>query len=88
MSSLVFLGFSVVIFIVTYGIMFLLAPAILGAFFTTLGEFSGDNLDASWAATYDETETTIQWLVPLIPTVGIFILVVKVMMVASVRGRD
>lgn len=61
-------------------------PMILGAFFTV-----ADNVniaDAEWAQTYEDTEDVVQWLTPLIPTIGIFILVIKVLMVASVRGRD
>jgi len=30
----------------------------------------------------------LQWLIPLVPTIGIFVLVIKVLMVASGRGRD
>jgi len=44
--------------------------------------------DPGWAATYEETEETTRWLIPLIPTIGIFILIIKVFMVASARGRD
>lgn len=59
---------------------------ILGSFFS-----AADNMtieDPEWAQTYEDTEDVVQWLVPLIPTIGIFILVIKVFMVASVRGRD
>ena len=66
--------------------MFTLLPMVLGAFFTVADNAPIAN--ASWAATYEETEDIVQWLVPLIPTLGIFILVIKVFMVASVRGRD
>lgn len=86
MSSLLFLGFSIIAFILSYGVMFLVVPMTLGAFFTVADNI--DILDASWAATYDETETTIQYLVPLIPTIGIFVLVIKILMVASVRGQN
>ena len=85
-SSLIFLGFSVIMFIISYGIMFTLMPMILGAFFTVADNM--DNINPEWVAVYDETEGVVQWLVPLIPTIGIFILVIKVFMVASVRGRD
>ena len=86
MSSLLFLGFSTIMFIISYGIMFTLMPMIMGAFFS-----AADNMpieSAEWQQTYEDTEDVIMWLSPLIPTVGIFILVIKVMMVASVRGRD
>lgn len=85
-SSLLFLGFSVIAFIISYGIMFTLTPMILGTFYT-----AADNVpieSAEWAQTYEDTEEVTRWLTPLIPTIGIFILVIKVMMVASVRGRD
>ena len=86
MSSLVFLGFSVIMFIVTFGIMFTIMPMILGAFFS-----AADNMpiaDPDWAQTYEDNEEIVRWLTPLIPTVGIFIFVIKVLMVATVRGRD
>jgi len=84
MASLVFLGFSVILFIISYGIMFSIVPLILGAFFSLDVPIS----DPDWAATRTETEGVIRWLIPLVPTIGIFILVIKVLMVASVRGRD
>lgn len=87
MSSLVFLGLSVITFIISYGIMFLLAATILGAFFSS-SSMSAPITDPGWSATYLKTQTTIKWLLPLIPTIGIFILSIKVLMVASVRGRD
>lgn len=86
MSSLIFLGFSVIMFIVSYGIMFVVTPMILGAFFSTAANMPIE--DPNWQATYNETEEIVRYLVPLIPTIGIFILVIKVLMVASVRGRD
>ena len=85
MSSLVFLGFSVILFIITYGIMFLMIPAILGPFFTALPVAS---LEGVWLDAHNEVETTLLFLIPLAPTIGIFILVIKVLMTASVRGRD
>ena len=85
-SSLIFLGFSVILFIISYGIMFTLLPMVLGAFFSVADQ--APIADAEWAAIYEENEDIVQWLVPLIPTIGIFILIIKVFMVASVRGRD
>lgn len=84
MSSLVFLGFSVIIFVISYGIMFLLVPMILGPFFSATPAIT----DPTWQTTNTNTQNVIKWLVPLVPTIGIFIFVIKVLMVASVRGRD
>ena len=73
-------------FLISYGIMFLLTPMILGQFFTILGDMPIES--ASWQAVYDQNEETALFIVPLIPTLGIFVLIIKVLMVASVRGRD
>ncbi len=63
----------------------MIVPIVLGPFFTALDT---STLTPEWAATFNETSSTIQFLIPLVPTIGIFILVLKVLMVASVRGRD
>ena len=86
MSSLVFLGFSVIAFIISYGIMFLVASTILGSFFSALAGVP--ITDPSWSAMNNNVQKTIQFLVPLMPTVGIMILIIKVLMTASVRGSD
>ena len=65
--------------------MFTLTPAILGVVYDVAGSIP---LNDAWQETYDETEEVTRFLVPLVPTIGIFILVIKVLMVASVRGRD
>lgn len=86
MSSLVFLGFSVIIFVITYGFMFILASLVLGTFWSAASNV--DIANADWQAIYDDTETQVQFLVPLMPTIGIFIFIIKVIMAASTRGRD
>jgi len=85
-SSLVFLGFSIIVFIVSYGLLFYLAPVILGSVQSAINLIP--ITDPAWAATNAQTQATLQYLVPLIPSLGIFVLVLKVLMVASVRGRD
>jgi hypothetical protein len=85
-SSLVFLGLSIILFVISYGIGFLLVAAVLGAFFSA--SLSVGITDPSWLAMYTRTQSEIKFLVPLVPTIGIFILIIKVLMVASVRGRD
>ena len=77
MSSLIFLGFSVIMFIISYGIMFTIAPMILGAVWTVMEDNTG-GMDSDWLAVYNDTKSTTQYLVPLIPTIGIFILIIKV----------
>jgi acyl-CoA synthetase (AMP-forming)/AMP-acid ligase II len=87
MSSLVFLGLSLILFVITYGIAFIVMPMIFGAFFTMMDN-NAFEINAEWQAIYDQNETTVQYLVPLMPTFGIVIIVIKVLMVASARGRD
>jgi len=84
MSSLVYLGFSIIMFVITYGFMFTLVPMILGVVFSVDVPIA----DAGWEQVGIETESRLQWLIPLVPTIGIFVLVIKVLMVASGRGRD
>ena len=89
MSSLIFLGFSVILFIISYGVMFTIAPMILGSVFTVMEmSLTNGSMTQEWIDMYNQTKETTQYLVPLIPTIGIFILVIKLLMVASARGRD
>lgn len=86
MSNLVFLGFSVILFIVSYGIMFLIAPIIFGSLYNILDDIAIN--DPGWSAIYEQNKDLTKFLVPLIPTVGIVIFLIKVLLVASVKGRD
>lgn len=84
MSSLVFLGFSIIAFLISFGIVWLLVPAVLGPFYTALPTLT----DPSWKAMNTRVVNIIQWITPLAATMGLFIFVLKVLMVASNRGRD
>ena len=89
MSSLVYLGFSVVMFFLSFGIMFSLMPMIFGAFFTLADTLVVDpGFNADWRAIYENQEEIVKWLVPLLPTIAIMIAVIKILMVASARGRE
>ncbi len=69
--------------------MFTLMPMIFGAFFTLANDFVVEpTFNAEWRTIYEEEEDIVQWLVPLVPTIGIMVAVIKILMVASVRGRD
>lgn len=83
-SSLVYLGISLIVFAISFGLMFLLVPMILGAFFTLIPP----PMTSSWLAIYNHNIQTIQFLIQLIPSLGIFFLVLKILMIASNRGRD
>jgi len=87
MSSLVYLGLSLILFVITYGIAFTVMPMIFGAFFTLMDD-QAITVNAEWLAIYEQNEDTVQFLVPLMPSMGIVIIVIKVLMTASARGRD
>ena len=87
MASLIYLGFSVIIFIISYGLMFLIMPAIIATFFSAY-ENNAAELSPEWLAMYDGTTEQVRYLIPLIPTLGIFIIVLKVLLVACARGGD
>lgn len=62
----------------------MLVPMVLGVFFSLNVPIS----DPTWAATQAQTEVVVQWLIPLTASLGIFVLVLRVMMAASAKGRD
>ncbi len=73
-------------------------PMIFGAFFTVADE-SGLldpqicianplSVACEWNTIYEKNEDTVQYLVPLMPTMGIVIIVIKVLMTSAARGRD
>ena len=84
MSSLVYLGFSIITFAISYGLLALLMPTILGYFFS----IDTGPMDPEWQQTQENTEDVVEWLIPIIPSLGIVLFVIKVLMVASTRGRD
>lgn len=89
MSSLVFLGLSLLAFIISFGLVWIIVPMVLGSFFTAISNTNlVTGLTTSWQLTYNQTQTQVQWLIPLSVQLGIFILVLKVLMVASNRGAD
>lgn len=87
MSSLVYLGLSLILFVITYGVAFILMPIIFGAFFSLMDN-NNFTINAEWTTIYNQNKTTVEYLVPLMPSLGIVIIVIKVLMTASARGRD
>lgn len=88
-SSLLFLGISVVMFIIVFGFLFQIAPAILGAVYTVVGDVMINmDINSDWASVYTEVDELSQFLVPLIMALGITLLVVKVIMIAAARGSE
>jgi len=62
---------------------------VLGSFFTAIAQTNlVTALSASWQNTYNNTQEQVQWLIPLSVQLGVFILVLKVLMVAANRGQE
>ena len=62
-------------------------PMIFGSFFTLMDQ-NNFIINDEWQVIYEKNEDTVQLLVPLMPSMGIVIIIIKVLMVASARGRD
>lgn len=88
MSSMVFLGFSIIMFLISYGLMFTLVPMILGQVWTAMDENNMPIPDPTWQATYNSTQTQLQYIIPLVPAMGLVVFVIKVLMATSVLGRN
>ena len=82
--NLIHLGFTVIGFLITYGIIFTFTPMLLGSVFTALDSLP-DNPNAGWSNLYEANKTAVQYLLPLIPTIGIFIIVIRLLMRAGQR---
>jgi len=87
MSSLAFLGISIITLVTTYGISFILTPMITGAFFSAV-DTSLITTNSGWLEMYENNENTVKYLVPLIPAFSILIVVIKVLMTSAARGRN
>lgn len=61
-----------------------MVPIVLGTFFS----IDIPIMDADWAATQQQVEDQTQWLIPITMMSALFVFILKVLMVASVRGRD
>jgi hypothetical protein len=61
MSSLVYLGLSIILFAITFGISFLMMPMIFGAFFALVDD-NTIQLNAEWLAIYNQNKETVQYL--------------------------
>jgi len=88
MSSLVFLAFSMIMFLIGYGIGFIILAQVLGQTWTAMDEDHMPIPSTDWQNMYNDTATQIQYIVPLAAGAGLLVFVIKVLMVSTVRGRD
>jgi hypothetical protein len=87
MTSIVFLGISVITMAISYGISFWLMPIIFGLVFGNITPGIVTN-NESWLVMYFTVEDLVKYLTPLIPTFAIVIFVIKVMLNSAAIGRD
>ena len=88
-SSLVFLGISIIIFIIIYGILFQVAAAVLGTVYSIIGDtVISQNVNEGWQNTYNDVDFLSQQLLTLIMSLGIVLFILKVLMASGVLGRD
>ena len=85
---MVFLGFSIIMFLISYGLMFTLVPMILGQVWTIMDETNMPIPNAAWQATYNTTQEQLQYIIPIVPAMGLLVFVIKVLMATSVLGRN
>lgn len=86
MSSLLYLGLSAIMFLTMFGLLSMLTPMILGTFFSALDSFPIS--DPAWNRVYQENKAVAEMLVPLTFSMGIVLFVIKLLMVATSKGRD
>jgi len=86
MSSLLYLGISIIVFFITFGFLALLAPLIFGGFFGVMDNYQIPN--EAWSGIYSENKKLVELLIPLIFAMGIFIAVLKILMSGTNKGRD
>ena len=86
MSSLLYLGISVVVFFVVFGFLALLAPLIFGGFFGVMDNYQVPS--EIWRGIYSENKKLVELLVPIIFAMGTFIAVLKILMSSTNKGRD
>jgi len=86
MSSLLYLGVSVIVFFILFGFLSMITPLILGLFLSVMGNFT--IADSTWAGIYAENKKLVELLTPLIFAMGLVMAVLKIFMSVTNKGRD
>ena len=88
-SAVLFVAIGIVTYIIVLGFMMNFAPAILGAVFSVLDEtMLSMNIEGSWLTLYNDVQDTSQYLIPMMFSLLLVLLVIKVLMIAGNRGAD
>ena len=88
-SALLFIGIGIVTYVLVLGVLMQFTPMILGAVFTTIeNTMNTMNINADWIAIYNDVDGMAGYLVPMMFSLLLVLLVIKVLMVAGVKGGD
>lgn len=87
-APIVYVIISLVMFIIVFGLLMNFAPVVLGAVFNVLDQtMETMGITGGWLNTYNEINALSQYLVPLMLSIGIVLLVVKILMIATNTGQ-
>ena len=86
MSSLLYLGVSVVVFFILFGFLSMITPIILGTFLGVLDTVIIPS--KTWTTIYNQNKELVELLVPLTFSIGLVIGILKIFMSVTNRGRD
>ncbi len=88
-SALLFVGISIVSYVIILGMLMQFTPMILGTVYTVIGALvDSSNMDAAWLTIYNDLDALSQTLVSMLFSLLLVLLVIKVLMAAGVGGRD
>lgn len=88
-SALLFIGIGIITYIIVLGILMQFVPVILGTVFGVIeNTMDSFNMDATWLAVYNDVNGLAAYLVPMMFSLILVLLVIKVLMIAGVRGGD
>lgn len=88
-SAVLFVAIGIVTYIIVLGFMMNFAPAILGSVFTVLDETMANmDISSDWLTLYNDVQDTSQYLIPMMFSLLLVLLVIKVLMIAGNRGAD
>lgn len=75
-------------FLIGYGIGFLVLAQVLGTTWTMMDETHMPIPNVTWQQVYNNTQTQLQFIIPLAAGIGLVVFAIKVLMISTVRGRD
>lgn len=86
---MLFLAIGIVTYVIVLGMLMQFTPMILGTVYTVVGDLVGtSNMNEDWVVIYNDLDELSRTLVPMVFSLLLVLLVIKVLMAAGVRGGD